>query len=64
MDYGKIKPPKGWRKESCICPKCGGPLEDLTGVAVNADQYRKEVGKCFVFFNGKTIECQSDEPAR
>ena len=61
MDYGKIIPPNGWAKESGICPKCGGELEDLTGVAVSVDQYRREVGKCFVFFNGKTIECQDDK---
>lgn len=64
MDYGKINPPEGWTKESCICPKCGGPLEDLSGVAVSVKQYREEVGKCFVFFDGKTIECQAGTTAQ
>lgn len=61
MDYGKIKPPRGWTKESGICPKCGGELDDLSGIAISVAQYRREVDRCFLFDGGKTLECQSDK---
>lgn len=37
------------------CPKCGGPFVDMTGVGFNADQFRKEDGRCFAFSG--SFEC-------
>ena len=44
------------------CPKCGGPVEDLTETAVNVDQFRREDGRCFLFFSKECplLECRSN----
>ena len=44
------------------CPKCGGPVEDLTETAVNVDQFRREDGRCFLFLSKECplLECRSN----
>lgn len=44
-----------------ICPRCNNDLEDLSGVALNIARYKLTVGKCFIFENGKTLDCRSND---
>jgi len=46
------------------CPKCGGPLENLTETAINVDQFRREDGRCFLFYSKEhpLLECRTGGP--
>ncbi len=46
------------------CPKCAGPLANLTGTAVNVDQFRREDGRCFLFYSTAKplLECRTGGP--
>jgi uncharacterized protein with PIN domain len=46
------------------CPECGGPLENLTETAVDVDQFRREDGRCFLFYSKDRplLECRTGGP--
>lgn len=46
------------------CPKCGGPLENLTETAVNVEQFQREDGRCFLFYSKDRplLECRTGGP--